>query len=167
MHSHKNNKSGWFLRSSLDHDIREWQSRNLLLLAQNKHPCTGTVWLNQGFASWWKHVKRDNNHLSVFFVTSLHCVPMKTLMHLSAAYQRQQNSWTDFSCELQQPLMLRFWPGTEASFLYSSWWGDWEGENRCWVCASAASCGFTHNNIACTGLWVSIDLRGYFFFPQI
>lgn len=43
-----------------------------------------------------------------------------------------------------------------------------EKERRgCWACAIAASCGFTHNNIACTGLWVSIDLRGYFFFPQI
>lgn len=64
VHSYKNNKSGWFQHSSLDHDIREWQSRNLLLLAQNKHP--RTVWLNQGLTPWWKHVKRDNKHLSVF-----------------------------------------------------------------------------------------------------
>lgn len=71
VHSYKNNKSGWFLHSSLDHDIREWQSRNLLLLAQNKHP--RTVWLNQGFTPWWKYVKRDNKHLSVFCHKSTLC----------------------------------------------------------------------------------------------
>lgn len=30
--------------------------------------------------------------------------------------------------------------------------GVWRRGVRCWLCASSASCGFTHNNLACAQL---------------
>lgn len=146
-------------------------------------PCRTRCTIKTGFSLSGQNMSKENDNLpqlEVFKTAVLFChkkivyvtSQWKTLMHLSAAHQLQK---------LLNRLKLQF---CNLSLFNSLWcegfgWAQrpvffivhGEGSEKerrgCWACAIAASCGFTYNNIACTGHWASIDLRRYFFFPQI
>lgn len=126
-------------------------------------PCWPRCVIKTGFSLSGQNMSKENDnlpqleafkttvlffcHKKVVYVTS----KCKTLVHLSAEHQQRQKLLNRRKTENTAASDVMAWAQRPVLFIVHGE-GSEKERRGCWACAIAASCGFTHNNIACTGL---------------